>query len=178
MKKFIMFVMAVGMCFALSSCAWLENVDSSSTGSEVVVTKTVTVIFRQNGAEDVVKTVKEGDALTDIPTPAAKTGYTVVWEEADLTNITEDMVVNAVEMAKTYTVTLNANGGEVSQETFTVTYDAEYTLVEPTHDEYGFKYWTYAGNKVDLSGIWNIDSENGEIQLLAEWGGSNWSYSY
>ena len=68
MKKFIMFVMAVGMCFALSSCAWLENVDSSNTGSEVVVTKTVTVIFRQNGAEDVVKTVKEGDALTDIPT--------------------------------------------------------------------------------------------------------------
>ncbi len=92
---------------------------------------TYTVTFVQSGQEDVLRTVKEGETLTDIPAVQPREGYTVVWEEKDLTNISGNITVNAVETANTYTVTYDANGGTVSSETLTVTYDAQYALATP-----------------------------------------------
>ena len=57
----------------------------------------VDITFVQSGQEDVVVTIKKGESLEDIPDPAQKTGYTVVWDVTDFSNIDEDLTVNAVE---------------------------------------------------------------------------------
>ena len=56
-----------------------------------------TVTFVQDGQPDIVRTVEEGKglSLSEIPIPVAKTGYTVSWEEVDLSKITINIVVRA-----------------------------------------------------------------------------------
>ena len=192
MKKIILLVLSIGMCFAFASCAELvepiQSGNSSSTEMESTSdglenssdneTQYVTVTFKQEGKTDVVKTLGKGDNLTDIPIPAEKTGYNVIWDRTDFTGIMEDIVVNAVATAKTYMIILNANGGNVSQTTFTVTYGQAYKFEKPIHKENAFISWEYNGEKVALSGVWDIDIESGEGELLAEWGDSIWSKNY
>ena len=192
MKKIILLVLSIGMCFAFASCAELvepiQSGNSSSTEMESTSdglenssdneTQYVTVTFKQEGKTDVVKTLGKGDNLTDIPIPAEKTGYNVIWDRTDFTGIMEDIVVNAVATAKTYMIILNANGGNVSQTTFTVTYGQAYEFEKPIHKENAFISWEYNGEKVELSGVWDIDIESGEGELLAEWGDSIWSKNY
>ena len=127
---------------------------------------TCTVTFKQNGEANVVKTVKQGEDLTDIPTPKEKTGYTVVWDITDFTNITEDMEVNAVATANTYTITYDANGGSVATATQVVTYDEETTLAMPEREDYYFLGWNYEGNAVVSGEKWAI-ADN--VTLVASW---------
>ncbi len=146
------------------------------------VVPTYTVTFRQNGQTDkVYENVQKGSTFTDIPATVNKVGYTVEWDETDLaalTNISGNVVVEAIETVKTYTITLNANGGTVSSKTITVTYGEAYTLETPTHDDYKFAYWTYDGEQVSMSGLWNIDVEGTAIELVAKWGKSTWTGNY
>ena len=192
MKKIILLILSIGMCFAFASCAELFKPTQSGNGSSTEMgstsdglenssdneTQYVTVTFKQEGKTDVVKTLEKGDNLTDIPMPAEKTGYNVIWDRTDFTGIMEDIVVNAVATAKTYMIILNANGGNVSQTTFTVTYGQAYEFEKPIHQEKAFISWEYNGEKVALSGVWDIDIESGEGELLAEWGDSIWSKNY
>ena len=172
-------VLSIGMCFAFASCAELvepiQSGNSSSTEMESTSdglenssdneTQYVTVTFKQEGKMDVVKTLEKG-------------GYTVVWNKNEFTNVTENITVMAIETAKTYMIILNANGGNVSQTTFTVTYGQAYEFEKPIHKENAFISWEYNGKKVALSGVWDIDIESGEGELLAEWGDSIWSKNY
>ncbi len=136
-----------------------------------------TVVFRQNGyADKVFENIEEGSAFTDIPHPINKTGYNVVWDQSKLTElngITGNVIIEAVETAKTFTVTLNANGGTVSQSTVSVTFDEEYDLPVPTHEDSLFDGWTYDGHAVPRSGTWNIDGA--DIELTATWDESEWT---
>ena len=157
---------------------WTTDRDMALTAQWTDTRASYTISFVQEGQETKVFTVKEGESFTEIPTPAAKTGYTVAWDKTEFTNITEDVTVTVVETAKTYTIILNANGGNASQKKFTVTYGQAYEFVKPTHNEKSFVSWTYNGEKVSLSGVWNIDIEDGEGELVAEWGGSIWSKNY
>ena len=128
---------------------------------------TYTVTFVQSGQEDVLRTVKEGETPTDIPAVQPREGYTVVWEEKDLTNISGNITVNAVETANTYTVTYDANGGTVSSETLTVTYDAQYALVTPSREDgYTFVCWMNGEDPITQSGTWKIASD---VTLTAQW---------
>ena len=109
MKKIILLVLSIGMCFAFASCAELFEPIQSGNGSSTEMESTsdglenssdnetqyVTVTFKQEGKMDVVKTLEKGDNLTDIPIPAEKTGYNVIWDRTDFTGIMEDIVVNA-----------------------------------------------------------------------------------
>ena len=138
-----------------------EESDSSELPDET----TFTVTFKQNGCEDKTFTVKEGEAFTEIPTPAEKTGYTVTWEEKDYSAITEDMTVNAIETANTYEITFDAKDGN-DEQVVSIEYNAEYTLPEePSIDGYTFTGWYYNGEKVE-STVWNI-AEN--ATLVAGW---------
>ena len=115
MKKIILLVLSIGMCFAFASCAELFKPIQSGNGSSTEMESTsdglenssdnetqyVTVTFKQEGKMDVVKTLEKGDNLTDIPIPAEKTGYNVIWDRTDFTSIMEDIVVNAVATANT-----------------------------------------------------------------------------
>ena len=162
---------------------WTKDGGATLTAQWVNTQQKFTVMFVQAGQETKTYTdVLEGTNFTDIPTPVAKTGYTVAWKAEDLAklnNISGNVVVNAVETVKTYTITLNPNGGVVSQTTITVTYGEAYTLPEPTHDsEHTFTAWKYGAKTVDLSGVWTIDEEN--IELVANWktDDDNWTNNY
>ncbi len=139
---------------------------------------TVTVTFIDTDENSIFRYVSVGDDLTNIPNPTSKTGYNVSWDRTDFTNITENITVHAVSIAKTFTVNLNPNGGTISNSIITVTYDQPYSLEEPIHDEYMFDTWKYGEDSVSLSGVWNIDSNSDTIELIAYWGDTEWTDIY
>ena len=145
---------------------------------EIVVVK-YTVSFVQNGYDTVTIEVKEGESLAsaDIPKPQQVTGYIVAWENVDLTNIQSNIVVKAIETAKTYTIILNPNGGTASSTSFVITYGATYTLPTPTNGDKTFQGWKYNGVTIALSGEWAVDGEE-TITLIASWRDNNWTNNY
>lgn len=133
---------------------------------------TYTISFVQSGQQTKTFTVKEGENFTAIPTPIAKKGYTVVWDKSEFINIDANITVNAIETPKTYTVTLNANGGTVSSTPISVTYGQAYELSTPTHNDSNkvFKGWLLNGVEISTKGTWNIDAEDSVVELTAWWG--------
>ena len=72
-----------------------SNSDSIEDDSSEESIQQVKVTFKQDGQMDIVKTLKQGETLTDIPMPISKMGYMVEWNTVDFINITEDMKINA-----------------------------------------------------------------------------------
>lgn len=125
---------------------------------------TYVITFKQTGQQDIVKEVLEGEDLTDIPSPAPKTGYTVVWDETDFSNVKEDMIVNAVETVKSYTINYDENGGREIDGTTQVTYGQTYTLKSTTRAGYIFAGWEYDGKLINSS-LWEIDAESITVKI-------------
>ena len=67
--------------------------------------------------------------------------------------------------ANTYTITYNANGGEIASTTTEVVFGASFTLNTITKRGYNFDGWYY-GDAVVTDGIWNIASD---VTLNARW---------
>ena len=221
MKKILILILSIVMCFALASCnkssnsiegsndlsssevlseedSSIEDLSSSEDSSSNEASseddsssedstldssgeaeiQSVKVTFKQSGQADIVKTIKKGETLTDIPTPALKTGYIIEWESVDFTNITADMTVNAIETAKTYTLVFDANGGSLTQTTITVTYGQAYNLMTPTHDTKLFVGWMYNDTNVSSIGTWEIDADTAEVVLTAQWINGGWTGNY
>ena len=138
--------------------------------------KTCTITFLQDGQEAIVRTVEKGSDLTDIPTPASVTGYDVVWDVTDFTNIQEDMTVNAVTTGKTFTITYvisdfaEGKGVTLDSLTQTVTYGQAFTLKNlPTYTFEGVEYvltaWLLDG--VEFTNGSNWDKLNGITLTMA-----------
>ncbi len=125
-----------------------------------------TVTFVQAGQPDIVKTVEAGETLTDIPSVREVTGYTVSWENTDLSRISADMTVHAVRIPNEYTVIYDGNGGTVSASSESFTYDARYTLPTPVRGNYSFVCWKNGEEAVSLEGVWTT-AEN--VTLTAFW---------
>ena len=70
-KKLLVVLLALVMLFGATACG---TNDESGNGQK----ETFTVTFVQAGQDNVVKEVKEGETLTDIPALKGRTGYTVV----------------------------------------------------------------------------------------------------
>ncbi len=155
-----------------------QNVTLVASWTKDVV-DTYTVVFRQKDqADKVFENVEKGSTFTNIPEVVKKAGYKVEWDSeglAKLTNISGTVIVEAIETIRTYTVTLNADGGSVKTKTFTITYGEEYTLETPTNEDRKFKGWTYNGQAISLSGVWNLDVESDKIELVATWGSRVWT---
>lgn len=180
MKKILLFVLSLGLAAGLlGGCFQVVAPESSNTSSESisqssstqdsssVAPAVFTVVFRQAGKQDIVKQVKEGDTLTDIPAIEQKTGYTITWNRTDFTNITENIVVETVVTANTYTITYDAGEGTASVATQTVTYDqAPGSFATATREGYNFVCWKYEGKAVQATEIWKIA---GNVTLVAEW---------
>lgn len=162
--------------FAISACA-TGKTDPDDGPSQSV---TYTVTFKQDGYADIVKTVEEGEDLAYIPTPATETGYTVTWDRTDFTNITQNVIVNAVKTANTYKITysLGANNyATVAFETQEVRYGESFTLQTPSYQGsaafYGWYFADEKGNPTDEK------AENGtyiwarDICVIAKW--QEWS---
>lgn len=130
------------------------------------------VTFRQNGQTDKIFEIAIGDTFTEIPVPESKIGYTVVWNTEDLemlTNVSTNIVVEAIETVKTYTVTLESKLGVLTSKTLMVAYGESYELPKLSEEEYHFQGWSCGNKKVALQGTWNIDVEGNEITLTAQW---------
>lgn len=170
MKKFIVTVLLVG----LLSAAFIGCGGSNNKGDKKDPPKDptyYTVTFKQDGQSDVTRSVEEGAALTDIPTPASVKGYTVVWDkgESDFAAITADMTVNAVATANTYTITFDyGDSGFVGPETLSVTYDAEFAFPTDTAKVFEFEgvKWVLGGTGTDtvpaeevVAGVYQYDRD-------------------
>ncbi len=185
MKKIFLFILGLGLtvglfsgCFnsilpGVSSSNGGDSQDSSSVQTESsqdsssTQTQTFTVVFHEEGKTDIVREVKEGEDLKNIPTPTPKTGYTVTWSVTDFTNITENIIVERVETANKYTVTYDAGEGTASVATQEVTYDqAPGSFATATREGYSFICWNYEGKAVQATELWKID---GDATLVAEW---------
>ncbi len=143
-------------------------IDGNVTVVPIWNIQSYTVTFKQAGQEDVVKTVEYGATLADVPTPVAKTGYDIVWDRNDFTNITADIEVNAVETAKTYTLTVE--DGTTPSPTITVTFDASYTIAQtPNNPGYTLMGWKNKANEeqlVSATGTWAIDAD---VTVIPNW---------
>ena len=62
------------------------------------------ITFLVEGSDPIVKSVKEGATLTDVPVVPPKEGETGSWDRATFTNIRTDITVNAVYTVQTFTV--------------------------------------------------------------------------
>jgi len=158
---------------------WKTDADIQLTAEWKDTREVFTITFVQAGQEAKKFTVKAGESFTDIPKPATKTGYNVVWDKTEFSNVTEDITVNAVETAKTYTITLDAGDGEVSQTTITVTYGETYELPTPTIEDKDkeFDGWVYnETQKLPTKGTWKLDLDN--ITLKAVWKEVGWTANY
>ncbi len=158
MKKFLLLLLCALLSFStLFAC------------SKKYVSETVyySIVFKQDGQEDIVKVVKKGEELKDLPTPVEKTGYDIVWSQTEFKDVQSDITVWARETAKSYTVTFDPAGGEVSTTTQTVTYDATpEKFPVPTRDEYVFVCWLYGTTAVLDTTYWAIAQD---VTLTASW---------
>lgn len=111
-----------------------------------------------------IRYVKIGESVS-LPS-FTKTGYTFKgWLcngnlYTDQFTPTGDAVLTPSYGAKSYVVTLNANGGTVSSPTQMVTYDSLYTLPVPTRDGYEFIGWYTSADK---SGIKRTDEKGAAL---------------
>lgn len=148
--------------------------DSSDVGgSDPVEKQSYTITFKQEGVEDIVKTVEEGAALTDIPVPNEVVGYNVVWSVTDFSSITGNMTVHVVTTAKKYQITYtlgtreNDEMAQLANKEQQVEYDAAYVLETPTCEGYIFTGWLLENTTTIFEdGVWNIDSS---VTLVAQW---------
>ena len=168
MKKFLSLLLCLTLTIGVSAFTACgdKTEDSSNMTSEV---PTYIVTFKQYNQTDIEKEVEEGKALTDIPTPKDRTGYTVTWDKtaADLANITKDVTVTAVETPNEYTITYAAGEGLTSPTPQKVTYDQPFTLAVPEErEEYNFLGWTYNNAAVVSADKWTIASD---VTLTAVW---------
>ena len=139
------------------------------------------ITFNANGGISEEETlVVTYDAEYMLPEPE-RIGYTFTgWYSEDklvesgVWQRTEDIALTAQWVANEYTITFNANGGELKENTLVVTYDAEYTLPEPERIGYTFAGW-YLEDKLVESGVWQR-TEN--ITLTAQWTINEYTISY
>ncbi len=160
---------ANGQGTIITDGTWTTDADITLTAQWTDTRQDFTITFVQAGQESQRFNVKQGDNFTNIPDVVAKTGYNVAWnlEGVNFNNIQSNITVNAVETAKTYLVSYNANGGNCDDAMLSVTYDAAVgEMATPTRTGYTFKRWTYNGQTIDANYVWKIDSN---VELVAEW---------
>ena len=145
-----------------------EESSSPDSGVEEPEKQEYTIIFRQEGAADIIKTVEEGETLIDIPTPTEKVGYTVAWDRTDFTNVTENVTVTATYTPNVYTITYDADGFAIDGTTVEFTYDAVCEDLDMSLTQAGkiFLGWNYNGVTYTNASVWKV-AEN--VTLVAEW---------
>ena len=133
-----------------------------------------TVTFELNGGVFSGETTMVVEYGTIISRPAAPTkeGYNFVGWAADggvyLFNepVTGDITIVAAWSIKTFTVTFDADGGELAGDaTATVEYGSAITVTDPTKAGYTFEGWTIDGEEVDL----DTYVVTGDVTLVATW---------
>ena len=152
--------------------------------TEYVESNTFLLTYELDGG--VVENPREycGDNTITLNNPTKK-GYTFIgWTGTDLDGLTMNVTISAGSYGdrkyKTnwspnqYTLTLNANGGNVNQTKLVSDYDSSYILPIPTRDYYTFAGW-YNENTQYTDGTW---IKAADITLSAKWTPISYSIVY
>ena len=154
----LLIVLCFGMCIGFTACGPDEEPPATS----------YTITFKEEGFDDVTRTVEEGKDLpaTEIPViQGSKVGYTIAWEQTEFKNVTADLTVNAVATPNTYTITINNNGGS-GVSSLNVTFDSAYQLPTPTKSGCTFVEWRVGSQVFPATGTWTNPSD---ITVKAIW---------
>ena len=136
-KRLSVFAVALTMILLLLSVSCVNSAKSNNVKDppelieELSESPSYTIIFRQDGYEDVIVVYKKGEDFVT-PKPKSVTGYDVAWKDYDLSKIDCDTVVYAEITPKTYTVTFIVNG---RTETKSVKYGETVKLPSPTEGQ-------------------------------------------
>ena len=165
MKKLVSILMVLIVC----SCMFVGcNFSDPTTENGTLENETFAITFCQQGENDIVKQVKKGETLTDIPNPKPKTGYTIVWNTVDFTNIDGNMTVNAIETANEYKIVLDyVIVGNFSETEIGVVFDSTYTLPVPTAEDKTFVKWVKTGTDEEVKN--GTYKNEGDLYLQAVW---------
>lgn len=132
-----------------------SNIKSDLTVTAIYAPIELTITFKIEGQEDIIRKVLYGQALTDIPQVPQKTGKTGYWDRQDFSSFTQDTVINAVYEDKTITITfISELNGHRHVETRTVTYGQSLAREDIPQPH------SYEGH----TGVW----ENADLSSLVE----------
>ena len=139
MKKIILTILAAVFSLTLFSAC---NVAGNSN-------TTYTVTFVQEGQTNIVKQVKSGEALTDIPMPQNVAGYDVAWDKTSFASVSSNLTVTAVLTPKTYVIeytvdSLMENAGYevvLEKQSQEVRYNATFELASASCEGLVFVGW-------------------------------------
>ena len=158
-----------------------KDSDKGGTGEAELCTVTFT-----DGTQVVERKTEKGTALTDIPEPGTKKGYTGQWSENDFACIISDMTVQCVYTANDYKI--YGTEGNVTDEyliidypVISVTFDELYSVPDAERYGYIFVGWQIVDTSVmfENSGTYNEYAE--DVTLVAVWekdeNSPRWDYS-
>ncbi len=139
-----------------------------------------TITFYQDPEKTTVlteETFSADDATITVPDVPAKDGYTGEWSSYTTNPADGNQVVYPIYTAVNYTITYNANNGNVSPATQTYTIESTTALAVPTRDGYTFKGWknegaavgSWAANETTDENGQNLSSDWGNVTLTAQW---------
>lgn len=176
MKKLInrtLCLLSICLCVALAACGG-GNPSGSSTAnspasSDLEKDTEYKITFVQDGLDNIIKTVKQGDSLKDVPTPTAPRGYVASWDADNFDNIQGDMTVNAVYTLVEYKITYNLSGGinnEANKASYTVNDRIE--LYDPSREGYDFDGWFTDSNFTNQITEIPLNTAQ-DITLYAKW---------
>ena len=167
-----------------------SSTDESDSGTDSEDTleeenKTFVLTFKLSATDVGTQVVLQGEerlSVDDERIPALpiceEIGYHYVWD-TDFTALAQSATITAVKSAKTYTVYLDAKGGELAVNSVIVTYGEVPNIPTPTETQKakGFMGWYYGGTKLNLNKAWSMDADG--ITLNAVWSeGSSWTGDY
>ncbi|HHU43105.1 MAG TPA: InlB B-repeat-containing protein [Clostridiales bacterium] len=74
----------------------LSSITSDITVNAIYSIKELTIVFKAEGFQDIIRKVKYNQTLEDIPSVPQKEGKSAHWDIENFENITQDLIVNAV----------------------------------------------------------------------------------
>ncbi len=150
-----------------------EKITEDMTVTAVLNPKYCQIIFRQDGYDDVIKTVLWGEDLSDVPSPKDEEGYAISWRVNDFRRIKEDLVVTTVKIGNKYTITFDADGGTMAVTEMEVEYGTKITLPVPIKEGYALKKWEITdGGGTLKNGVYKILKS---ISVKAIWEEATWT---
>lgn len=114
-------------------------------------------------------------------------GYTFTgWTGTDLNDKTMSVTIvkgtvgdrtyTATWSANNYTLTYDVNGGHtLADNTQSVTYDANYSVITPTRTGYSFVKWTTSTGEVYNGGTWKTAND---VTVIAQWEAETYNITY